>query len=159
MSYYRKEVTWILITSSHSELNKLESTSAIMGNRKALTISTCAISAAITKHEKGYQSCHNPCHCSHHERTTEYSQENANRLEKCCSIKSMGIFACWLVGNYRSRKREHNDKLEVASEEIFSVTTLLELQGDNPMLKAYVSFRPTCALGPWANVSNGYQSS
>lgn len=86
--------------------------SAIMGNRKALIISTCAISAGITKHEKGYQSCHNPCHCSHHERTTEYSQENTNRLEECCGIKSMGIFTCWLVGNYRSRKREHNDKLE-----------------------------------------------
>lgn len=109
---------------------------ATIGNRKALIIPTCAISAEITKHEKGYQSRHNPCHCSHHERTTEYSQENTNRLEKCCSIKSMGIFTCWLVGNYRSRKREHNDKLEVASENTFSVT-LSELEGDNPILKAY----------------------
>lgn len=131
--------------------------SAIMGNRKGLITSTYPIS--ITKHEKGYQSCHNSCHCSHHERTTEYSQENTNRLEKCCSIKSMGIFTCWLVGNYRSRRREHSDKLQVASEKIFSLTALPELQGGSPMLKVYVPFWLVYALQTLANVCNGYQPS
>lgn len=71
----------------------------------------------------------------------------------------MGIFTCWLVGNYRSRKREQNGKLKVASGKIFSVAALPELQGDNPMLKACVSFWPVDALGALENVCNGYQSS